>query len=120
MQHFGAGRGDQLRETLAAKFGRMDHALPAAFSKLGKSVLEAGRGGDDAVFPAAGRLVAGPVQRRNDAFAEFRRLFEHGLGGVQVVVFKAGQGADLGQAGEFLHGKQHVFQGGLVAHGVLS
>ena len=120
MQHFGAGGGNELGETLAAKLGGVNHALPAAFGKLLKGLLEAGCGGDHAVLPGAGVLVSLPVQGRHNAFTELGGLFQHRLGGIKIKVFKTGQCVHGVEAREFLHSEQHVFQGGLVTHGVLS
>ena len=120
VQHFGAGCGHQLGEALSAESDGVDHALPAAFGKLGKSLFEAGSGGDHTVFPTARVLVTFPVQRGHHTLTKLGRLLQHRLGRVQAIVFHSGQRGDIGKAGQLLHGKQHVFEGGLVTHGVLS
>ena len=121
VQHLHARRRDQLRQALAAEFGRVLHALPAGVRERAEGFLETFRGRDLAVVPEARFLVAGVVQRGDDFAAEFRVFFEHRFNGVGRGVLAAGELADLGQVGQFVHHEQHVFQGGVVAHrGLLS
>jgi hypothetical protein len=43
-------------------------------------------------------------------------LFQHGFGRFRGGVFAAGQRVHGGQAGQFVHDEQHVFQGCLIRH----
>ena len=120
VEDLAAGRADRLGQPLAAELDRVLQALPAAFAVLPEGVLEARRGGDDAVLPARGVLVTLPVQRRDDALVELRALLQHRLRGVQTGL---GEGVDLRelvQTGQFLQAEQEILDGGSVGHfGVL-
>ena len=120
VQHFGAGRGNQFRKALAAVLDRVNNALPSALRELCVGFLEAGRGRDGTVLEGTRVFVTANIQRCHHAGAELGRLLHHGLGRVEVVVLKTRQGADAGQAREFLHRKQHILEGGLIVHEVLS
>jgi hypothetical protein len=97
----------------------MLHALPAGFGEALEGLLEALGGGDLAVVPEAGLLVARMIERRDDFAAELRILLEHRFDGVGGRVFAARQFVDGRQSCQFVHHEQHVLQGGLVAHGDL-
>ena len=116
VEHFDARCCHQLRQALAAEFGRMLHALPAGFAEGLERFLETFGGGDLAIVPAAWRLVAGPVQRGNDFAAEFGIFFQHRFYRFRGRVFAAWQGVHGGQAGERIHRKQHIFQRGNITH----
>ena len=115
--HLAAHRANGLGQALATKLHRVLQALPAAFGKKLKRLLEARGGCDHTVFPAGGVLVTGPIQRRQHAFVELGRFFENCLRRVQVRVLKTGQLGNLGDASQVLDVEQHVFDGGDIAHG---
>ncbi|MCY1261874.1 hypothetical protein D9M69_124280 [compost metagenome] len=79
VQRFDAGSGNQLGQALAAELLRVQHALPAAFAELAESVLEAGGGRDETVFPTARFGVANAVQRCHHLFVEPGCFLEHRL-----------------------------------------
>ena len=71
-------------------------------------------------FQLLGSFVAFPVQRGDNAFAEPGRLFEHRLGGVDVVVLKPGRAVTLGRPASSCITNSMSFRGGLVAHDLIS
>ena len=118
IQHFRGGRAQQAGQALAAVFGGVVHALPAGLGVLAEGLLEAGRGGDGAIAPGAGLAVGGLVQRGQHLAGEVRGFLQHRLGGVGRGFLEAGQGRHGGQARQVVEHEQHVFDGGLVRHGV--
>ena len=86
-----------LGQALAAEFGRMLQALPAALGELAEGLLEAGRGrdlavaaSDDGLRVAFARSAARPRSSLN-----LRALLEHGLRRVEAGLLEAGQLRDL-------------------------
>ena len=91
--------------------------LPAGLGELGVRVLETGRGGDLTVLERGRVAVALHVQRRHHPLVELGAFLQHGGGRVQARILKAGNLRDVVDARQVLDGKQHVLDGGGIAHG---
>jgi len=76
--HFADSQPEHVRQTLAAVMRIADQSGPAAFDQSLIGILEAGRGGDLAVFQPAAFPVANLVQRLQDFLADLGRAFENG------------------------------------------
>eukprot|EP01022_Parablepharisma_sp_SALTPOND_P004193 TRINITY_DN118_c0_g1_i10.p1 TRINITY_DN118_c0_g1~~TRINITY_DN118_c0_g1_i10.p1 ORF type:complete len:1227 (-),score=392.65 TRINITY_DN118_c0_g1_i10:741-4421(-) len=116
VQHLDAGRRHQLGQALAAEFHRVLHALPAGLAELPEGFLEAGTGGDAAIGPGAGLLVAAMIERGDHFATEPGVFFQDGLGRLGRGILAARQGVDSRQAGQLVHDEQHVLQGRGITH----
>ena len=77
--HFGAGGIDDLRQALAAPFGRRSKPVPTALAPRVIGFLPARRGGDDAVFDGSADTVADAVERRQHLGGHPAGLGQHRL-----------------------------------------
>ena len=110
VQHFIAGGGHQLRQSLAAEVGRMQHALPARPGEEMERLAKAWRGGDHAILDLRRRDVATALEGGDDLGIELRCLGQHGLDRVVGRFLEAGQLAHGLQAGKFPDHEQHVLE----------
>jgi hypothetical protein len=116
VQHFNAGRADDLGQALPAKLDRMLNALPPRLRVGAKRFDETRAGGDHTVLKTGGLQVGWPVERRHHALVELCTLFEDRRRSVETRVFKTGQLRDRINAGNMLKRKQDVFQRNRVTH----
>ncbi len=77
MPHLDAGGVDDLRQRLAAPFGRRGKAVPAAAAPAVIGFLPARRRGDDAVLERRAELVADAVERRDHFAGEAAGFGQH-------------------------------------------
>ena len=104
-------------QALAAEFRIAPKTVPAIVDELAIGLLEAGRRGDDSVFPLGAIPVAHPIERRQYLTGKSGCLVQDGIDHVRRSLFTAGQGNDLFETGQFLHYKPHVLQwGNVFAH----
>ena len=116
VQHLRARRRDRLRQPHAAKVRGVLHALPAALRERPKRFRKTSRRLHGALLPLGRRLIAGPVERRDDFLIQARRLFEHGANRFVSGFGKPRQRLQRRQTGEFPQHKHHLGDWGHIGH----
>jgi len=107
--------GHQLREALAAVFGRPGHARPAVVDVLLVGLDEALRRAHFAVFQGHAFFVAVAIERRDLAAGVARSFFQHTVDQLAVQAV-AEQFAMAGGVEQLVQHEAHVTQGSLVFH----
>ena len=116
--HLVAGERNRLRESLAAELRVRGDAGPASLGELPVGSGELLRHLHRLVHHLDALPVAQPVDRREHAGRELRRLVEHGIDGVTVHGGEIWQRPHRRKVGEVLDGESHLPDGGLViGHG---
>ncbi len=114
-QHLVEVAGHQLREALAAVFGRPGHARPAVVDVLLVGLDEALRRAHFAVFQGHAFFVAVAIERRDLAAGVARSFFQHTVDQLAVQAV-AEQFAMAGGVEQLVQHEAHVTQGSLVFH----
>ena len=102
---------DGFRRALTAIFRVTGNPGPATFGKGLVGFLETFGGCDDAVIPSAAFLVARPVDREQDFFADFRGLFENRIDHIRGKILATGHLVDIAVIKQLGQDEAHVAQG---------
>ena len=117
VQVLGRGRRKQRWQPLASPLLGMPQALPSAFGVLRESLAKRFRRMDHAILPLRGILVAIPVGRGHDLFGEARVFLKHRVDQVRFDCRKGGQFEQFGQACEVLENETKILNWRAKCHG---
>ena len=105
-----------LRQPLAAPFGRRGKTVPAALAPAAIGLLPAGRGGDRAVLEGRADAVADAIERRDDLAGHAAGLRQHRLDVVHGEVAEKAFFERREQPRPIFEREAHVGEGGLIGH----